>query len=253
MKTVIDLNRKLILLIGSSSGMGAETAILCSELGARVILVARREDKLKEVMAKLKGEGHRYYSFDLSELTRIESFIKQVITDAGSLDGFVYCAGIPGTRPLKLMKPKALQQVMDINFNSFVEVVRCVTKRNAFNEGMSIVGISSVSSTKGGLGKIAYCASKAAMDAAVRSMAKELAPYKIRVNTVCPGLIDTAIYDKIKNDATDSHDLDMRIERQYLGVGKPIDVASVITFLLSDAARMMTGLNIGVDGGLLSS
>ena len=253
MKQIIDLNGKTILVTGSSSGMGAETAILCSELGAKVILVARRVDKLEEVMLKLKGEGHKFYSFDLSELDMIEDFIKNLISEAGPLDGFVHCAGIPGTRPLKLMKPKALQQVMSINFNSFVEIVRCITKKKSFNEGMSIVGISSVSSKMGSLGKVAYCASKAAMDASARSMAKELTPYGIRVNTVCPGLIDTAVFDKIKSDAVDSHDLEMKMERQYLGIGKPIDVANVIVFLLSDAARMMTGLSIGVDGGLLSS
>ena len=152
-----------------------------------------------------------------------------------------------------MMKPKALQQVMDINFNSFVEVVRCITKRNAFNEGMSIVGISSVSSTMGSLGKVAYCASKAAMDAVVRCMAKELAPYKIRANTVCPGLIETAIYQKFQDNAGDSHDAQLKLERQYLGLGQPIDVANMIVFLLSDASRMITGANIGVDGGMLSS
>lgn len=253
MKNVIDLANNTILITGASSGMGAETANLCSELGARVILIARREDKLKEVLAELKGDGHKYYSFDLSEIDKIESFIKLIIAENGPLDGFVHCAGIPGTRPLKMMKPKALQQVMDINFNSFVEVVRCVTKRNAFNEGMSIVGISSVSSTMGSLGKVAYCASKAAMDAVVRCMAKELAPNKIRANTVCPGIIDTAIYQKYQDNAGDSHDAQLKLERQYLGLGQPIDVANMIVFLLSDASRMITGANIGVDGGMLSS
>lgn len=253
MINIIDLSSKKILITGASSGMGAETAVLCSRLGAQVILVARREEKLKETLMKMDGTGHRYYSFDLSSLYDIESFVKQIISDNGALDGFVHCAGIPGTRPLKMMKPKALQQVMDINFYSFVELVRCITKRNAFNDGMSIVGISSISSTMGSLGKVAYCASKAAMDAVVRCMAKELAPNKIRANTVCPGLIETPIFQKFQDNAGDSHDAQMKLERQYLGLGQPIDVANMIVFLLSDASRMITGANIGVDGGILSS
>ena len=71
MKNIIDLSDKTILVAGASSGMGAETAVLCGELGAKVVLVARREDKLLEVMHKLQGEGHRYYPFDLNELDNI--------------------------------------------------------------------------------------------------------------------------------------------------------------------------------------
>ena len=253
MKNIIDLSNKTILVAGASSGMGAETAVLCSELGAKVVLVARREDKLLDVMQKLQGEGHRYLPFDLNELDKIEGFIKSVIKETGPLDGMVYSAGIPGTRPLKMLKPAALNEVMSINFSAFVELVRCATKKYMFNTGMSIIGISSISSTMGSQGKTAYCSSKAAMDSAVRCMAKELAPNGIRVNTVCPGIIETALFQTFQDNAGDSRDAQAKIERQYLGLGKPIDVANIIAFLLSDASRMITGANVGVDGGLLSS
>ena len=253
MKNIIDLSNKTILIAGASSGIGAETAVLCSELGAKVVLVARREEKLLETVNKLQGEGHRYYPFDLSELDNIEPFVKNVIKETGPLGGLVYSAGIPGTRPLKMLKPAALGAVMNINFSAFVELVRCAAKKNMFSPGMSIVGISSVSSSVGSLGKTAYCASKAAMDSAARCMAKELAPSGIRVNTVCPGIIETALYQTFVSNAGDSRDAQTKIERQYLGLGKPIDVANAIAFLLSDASRMITGANVGVDGGMLSS
>ena len=253
MKNIVDLTDRTILVAGASSGMGAETAVLCSELGAKLVLIARREDKLREVMQKLQGEGHSYYSFDLNELDNIEVFVKSVVKETGALDGMVYSAGIPGTRPLKMLKPAALSEVMNINFSAFVELIRCVTKKNMFNSGMSIVGISSISSTMGSLGKTAYCSSKAAMDSATRCMAKELAPNGIRVNTVCPGIIETALFQTFQDNAGDSHDAQAKIERQYLGLGKPIDVANTIAFLLSDASRLITGANVGVDGGMLSS
>ena len=253
MEHIIDLTGKRILIAGASSGMGAETAALCSELGAQVIAVARREEKLKKVVDNLFGSGHRYCVFDLNEIGKIEGFVKTLVDEVGPLDGLVYCAGIPGTRPLRMLKPVALTEVMNINFNAFVETVRCVTKKNAFNIGMSIVGISSISSTIGSLGKTSYCASKAAMDAAVRCMAKELAPNVIRVNTVCPGIIETELFQYFKNNAGDSQDAQIKIQRQYLGVGKPSDVANTIVFLLSDAARLITGSSIGIDGGMLSS
>ena len=253
MKNVIDLNGKKILVTGASSGMGAETAVLCSQLGATVILVARREEKLQEVKGKLEGDGHRCYPFDLSKVDEIEEFMKGMIEETGPLDGFVHSAGISSSRPLKMMKPNVLREVMDINFNSFVEIVRCIMKRGCFNSGLSIVGISSISSTLGNQAKTAYCASKAAMDAVVRCFAKELAPVGVRANTVCPGMIDTDIYTKFKANAGDSYDAKMRMGRQYLGLGQPIDVANMIVFLLSSASRLITGSNIGVDGGMLSS
>lgn len=253
MKTIIDLSKKTILVAGASSGIGAETAILCSELGAKVVLIARREDKLKEVLQKLSGDIHRYFTFDLSLFDETEGFMKALIHEVGPLDGIVYSAGIPGTRPLKMLKPSALNEVMNINFNAFVELVRCATKKNAYSKGMSIVGISSISSTIGSLGKTAYCASKAAMDSAVRCMAKELSVYEIRVNTVCPGIIETEMFQVFQNNAGESKDAQDKIDRQYLGLGKPVDVANAIAFLLSDASRMITGSNIGIDGGMLSS
>lgn len=253
MKSVVDLSGKQILITGASSGIGAETARLCSQLGAKVILVARRKDKLADVMAILEGKGHKYYCFDLKRVDDIEEFIKGVIAETGPLDGFVHSAGISSTRPLKMIKPSVLREVMEINFVSFVEITRCITKRNCYNPGLSIVGISSISSKLGNQAKTAYCASKAAMDAAVRCFAKELAVNGARANTVCPGMIDTAIYEKFKDNAGDSYDAKMRMDRQYLGLGQPIDVANMVVYLLSDAARMITGANIGVDGGLLSS
>jgi NAD(P)-dependent dehydrogenase (short-subunit alcohol dehydrogenase family) len=253
MKNLVNLAEKKILVTGASSGIGAETAVLCSQLGAKVVLVARREDKLQEVMMKLKSDGHRYFAFDLSYVDEIEGFIKSLISEVGPLDGFVHSAGISSTRPLKMIKPAHLREVMDINFNSFVEIVRCITKKNCFNLGMSIVGISSISSSQGNQAKTAYCASKAAMDAVVRCFAKELAQNNIRANTVCPAMINTDIYEKFKDNAGDSYDAEVLMYRQYLGLGEPADVANMIAFLLSDAARFITGSNIGVDGGILSS
>ena len=253
MKNIVDLRGKKILITGASSGMGAETAVLCSQLGAKVILVARREDKLKEVISKLEGDDHKYYIFDLSLVDELEDFIKAIIAETGPVDGFVHSAGISSTRPLKMIKPAHMREVMDINLYSFVEITRCITKKNCFNSGLSIVGVSSISSTLGNQTKTAYCASKAAMDAAVRCFAKELASNGIRANTVCPGMINTDIYKKFLDNAGDSYDAEVRMYRQYLGLGEPEDVANMIVFLLSDASRLITGSNIGVDGGMLSS
>ena len=104
----------------------------------------------------------------------------------------------------------------------------------------------------GNSSKTAYCASKAAMDAAVRCMAKELANKHIRVNTVAPSFIETDIYDSFLEKGEGSKDVELTMARQYLGLGQPSDVANLTAFLLSEASRFITGSTIGVDGGKLS-
>lgn len=253
MYQMVDLTGKQILITGASSGMGAETARLCAKLGAKVVLVARNEEKLGTVLHELEGEGHRYYSFDLSNVEGIENFIKNMIAETGPLDGFVHSAGVGTTRPLKLLKPDVLRDVMNVNYFSFIEIIRCITKRKCFHEGLNIVGISSTASKQGNQAKTAYCASKAAMDASVRCLAKELAGKGIRVNTVNPAWIKTDIYQQFLDNSGDSEDAKDILRRQYLGLGEPIDVANMIAYLLSDAARFITGSSIDIDGGRLSS
>ena len=254
MKKIIDLSDKKILITGGSSGIGASTAKLCSQLGAKVILIARREEKLKEVLESLEGrEKHSYYVFDLACVNEIEGLVKRIVNENGSCDGFVHSAGISCRRPLKLTTPGIMHGLLDINLISFIEIARCITKRGAYNEKLSIVGISSVSSIMGNKAKIAYSVSKAGMDAAIRCIAKELGEKGVRANTVCPGMIRTEIYEQYKSETGNSNDSSSVLERQYLGIGKPEDVANMVAFLLSDASSMITGSSIGVDGGLLSS
>lgn len=248
----MELSGKRILVAGASSGIGRETAILCAMLGADVMCVARREELLREVVSGLTP-GSRYYVHDISELESIDGLIKKIVEENGPLDGFVHSAGVGSYRPLSLLKPEALQDVMQVNFYSFVELVRALTKKKRFNEGFSIVGISSISSIVGNQSKTAYSASKAAMDGAVRCMAKELAPKKIRVNTIAPALIRTALLDKFLESGSDSEDAREILGRQYLGVGEPSDVANTAAFLLSGASKFITGSTIAVDGGRLSS
>ena len=249
----MNLTDKRILVTGASSGIGRETSILLSKLGAHVIMIARRLPQLEETFTNLEGTDHKYYSYDLSDTNGIDEYIQKVISENGKLDGFVHSAGVDSSRPLKMLKPDYVDEVMRINFYSFIEIVRCITKKGNFNEGMSIVGVSSIASLQGNQSKTVYCASKAAMDAAVRCMAKELSSKKIRVNTVMPSLIKTPIFDTFLDQGLGSEDSKNVMARQYLGVGETIDVANTIAFLLSNASKFVTGTSIAVDGGRLSS
>lgn len=249
----MDLTNKKILVTGASSGIGAETSVLLSQLGAKVIMIARSEERLQQTLNRLEGKGHCYYCYDLSNIVGIEALMKRIIKDNGSLDGFVHSAGIGSVRPLKMSSYKFIKEVMDLNFFAFIEIIRNITKKNCYNEGMSIVGISSVASLEGNQTKTAYCASKAAMDASVRCIAKELAPKKIRVNSIMPAIVKTRIFDTMMSNAGDSEDLRNILAKQYLGIGEPVDIANMVAYLLSNAAKFISGSSIPVDGGRLTS
>lgn len=251
MINLLDFTGKQILITGASIGIGKETAILLSKLGAKVLLLDIDENGLREAMPFLEGEGHHYFCYDLSNLDGIEQKVKEIVETCGAIDGFVNCVGIRSRRPLSMITPKVLNEVMNVNFGAFIELIRNITKKKNFNEGLSIVGISSISSQKGGTSVTAYAASKAAMDSAVRCLAKELAPKKIRLNTVVPAQINTPAYAKMLTMSGGAEDI--TLTRQYLGLGEPSDVANTIVFLLSNSSRFITGSSIPVDGGFLSS
>ena len=179
--------------------------------------------------------------------------IQNIVLENGPIDGFVHSAGVGAARPLKMLKPRHLKDVMDVNFSSFIELSRCLTKQGNYNSGLSIVAISSISSILGNQSKTAYCASKAALDAAIRCIAKEFHMKGVRANSVLPGLVRTKLYDAFSEYSQDSEDAKSIIERQYLGLGEPIDVANLVVFLLSDLAKFITGTSIPIDGGRTSS
>ena len=248
---LIDHTGRTILVTVASSGIGKQIAITLSGLGAKLVLVARREEKLQETLQMLEGLGHTYYCADLSAVSAIESLIKQIVTECGPLDGLVYAAGISAERPVAQFNPERVQAVFDINFFGFLETVRQVCRNGRFNKGMRIVGISSTASIKGNKAQTVYAASKGAMNAAVRCIDKEVADIGICINTVAPAMTATEMYERfIEKHGEESRNVQELFQRQYLGVAKTEDVANAVAFLISPAARFITGITLPVDGGL---
>ncbi len=254
MFNLVDLTDRRILITGASSGIGKANALMLSRLGAKLVLVARREDKLMETLAELEGEGHGFYCADLSDVESIEPMVKELVATYGPFDGMVYAAGVGTSIPLKQFTPEKVQKVFDINFFGFVEMVRQLTKRGRYNPGMRMVGISSIAAQRGDKSHMAYSASKAAMEGALRCMAKELAPKEIFINAVEPAMTATEMYVKyLEKYGEDSGSNEELLKRQYLGIATTEQISSVVAFLISPAASFMTGCSIPVDGGLLSN
>ena len=254
MQGIADFSGRKILVVGASSGIGKQTAIRLSELGADIILMARREEKLKEVLQNLGGGVHSYYVADLNRLECIELVFKNILQEQGKLDGMVYSAGISMSLPLNMFKPERMKQIFNINFFAFVECVRQATKNGRYKDGMRIVGVSSIASLVGDKAHVGYSASKAAMDAAVRCIAKEVADKGICINTVAPAMTATKMYENyLQKYGEGSESQRELLSRQYLGIAKTTDIADAIAFLLSPSARFITGITLPVDGGTTSS
>lgn len=243
-----DLRDKHIMIAGASSGIGRKTAEMLAENGAEVILVARREERLQEVLAGLEGTGHSYYVVDFAQIDHIEPLVKQIISEQGPLDGMVYCSGMGSSRPVKVSKPDFVQDMFKVNFFGFFELVRSLTKRGRYNPGLSIVGLSSCAALDGAKSQSVYSATKAAMDAAVRVMAQEYAEKGIRVNTVRPGMVRTAMYQIVLDDIGEGFNEDFH-KKQFMGLGETEDIAYAVAFLLSPLSKFTTGAHFSVDGG----
>lgn len=250
----MDLSDKRILITGAASGIGRETAVVLDNLGASLILLDIKEKGLDDTIGMLSNSNkHKAYTIDLCKCEEIEALIKTIIKENGTFDGFVHCAGIAPMRPFLMTKTENIDRVMRINFYSFVEIVRVLTKtKNGFANGGSIVAMSSTGSIHGKPTKIAYSASKASIDAALRCITVELKERKIRINSVMPSWVRTQMFDSFMADYPDSQDVKEINEKQYLGVSEPNEVANTIAFLLSDATKTITGTTILMDGGILN-
>ncbi|MCM1568116.1 MAG: SDR family oxidoreductase [Roseburia sp.] len=243
MKTIIALNGKKILVTGASSGIGRETAILLSQIGAKVVAVARNQEALQETLSMMEGEGHYCIACDLSQTEKIEELVNEAVSyDGQKLDGLVHCAGITKTCALRMLSIDKIDEVMRINYYSFIELMRQYEKKKN-NNGGSVVAISSKAAKSNNKGQLAYAPSKAALNSAVKVLAKELAHKNIRVNSIMPGFIHT----KMANDYFNQADRDS--VNQLLGVGEPIDIANMAAYLLSDAGKFITGAGMVIDGG----
>ena len=153
-----------------------------------------------------------------------------------------------------MIKPSDMEEVLRVNLVGFVELVRQFTKKGRFNPGMRIVAISSTASFFGKKAHLSYSASKAGINAAVRNMACELAEKNICVNAIAPGMVNTDMYKNYLTNCGGAESEENRrlLRRQYLGIIEPSDIAGAAAFLLSPAARLITGITMPVDGGLSS-
>lgn len=245
------LENKVIIVTGASSGIGAQCAIDCSKMGAKVVLVARNEERLKQTLEQCEEPSrHMILPFDLSSSDGLKEAIKDVVAKVGKINGVVNCAGMSSVTPLKLVTDELLDQFFRTNVYSAINLSKEVTRVGNYDKerGCSIIFFASIMGLCGEKCKTMYSATKGALIAAARSMACELAKNKVRVNVVSPGAIETPINAKLPHMS--DPELRKELENKHLlGLGECSDIANACIYLLSDAAKWVTGQNIIVDGG----
>jgi NAD(P)-dependent dehydrogenase (short-subunit alcohol dehydrogenase family) len=247
------LEGKNILVTGASSGIGRECAILLSRHKANVVLLGRDHQRLEETQSRMEGENHIIIAQDMTFPDIAESIVCIAYDKLGKLSGFVHSAGIEATIPLRSMTTLKYNEIFSVNVFSGFELAKIISKKNYINDaGGSFVFISSIMGMVGQPGKIGYCASKGALLAGSRAMALELAAKKIRVNCVCPSIVETEMTEKLFQGLPEESKQEI-IKMHPLGLGKPEDVASAALFLLSDTSRWITGSQLVVDGGYSAS
>ena len=237
---------KRILVTGASSGIGRAIAIECSRMGATVLLTARNRERLEDTLSQMDNrDRHKVICADLLNDDDLNVLI-DAIND--KVDGLVCCAGIVDSRLFQFADKSSISKIMDVNFVAPLCLTQKIIKHKKINKEASIVYISSINGNViSSVSTSVYAASKSALNGFVKGLALELAPKKIRVNTVCPGMIETDIF----KESAISEDEKLEDIKKYplKRYGEPSEVAYAVTYLLSDATKWMTGSSIVIDGG----
>lgn len=238
------LTNKSILVTGASSGIGRAVAIECSKSGASIIATGRNQERLEQTLGNLEQRGsHIAVQADLA----VSEEISRLVSEIPVLDGAVFCAGVNDKTLVKMIDQEKIEKMFQTNVFSQMLLIRELIKKKKLNAGASLVMISSIASSYSTISNSLYAASKGAIESFVRVLALELAPRKIRVNAIRPGMVETPILE--------SYALGEGLEefkKQFpLGrFGHPEEIAYGIMYLLSDASQWTTGSFLTIDGGI---
>ena len=235
---------KTILVTGATSGIGRETAIKCSCMGAEMVVTGRDSGRLQQTCDQLATPAKGQVVADLTSADDVE----RLVAALPPLDGAVLCAGNSITLPLQFGSREKFDKMFDVNFFAPVELLRLMYKKKVLKKGASVVLITSIGGTHSFMpGNGVYGASKAALNSIMKYAAREYASRKVRVNSICPGMVDTPL---IHRGTITEEQLAEDAKKYPLGrYGHPDDIANGAIYLLSDASSWLTGHDLVIDGG----
>lgn len=239
------------LVTGASSGIGRATAAMIAQYGGKVIVAGRDDVRLQNTLSSLAPKANHEISVkELTDADQTADWVRTLVETHGPLTGVFHSAGVELIRPVKLTKQAHLNEVFGSSLYAAFGIARAISQKNTLIDGGSVVFMSSVAGSTGQTGMTAYSAAKAAIDGLVRSLACEVAPRRIRINSIAAGAIKTAMHERLTKVSGD--DAERNYENSHLlGFGNPDDVASAAIFLLSRSSCWITGSTLAVDGGYM--
>lgn len=229
------------LVTGAASGIGKEVVKLLINLSNKVLAVDKDYKKLNILSNEIRSDNLNILHGNITD----PDVREKIVLFPWKFDGVVNSAGIIKLVPFKFIKEDQLIELDKNNYEAPVLLNSRLLKKNKINDGGSIIFLSSIMSLVSTQTNAMYTGTKAALVAVTKTMALELAPNNIRVNSISPGFVKTPMLDFIKLQT----DIEMAEAKHPLGFGEPEDIANATMFLLSNAARWITGTNLIIDGG----
>jgi len=248
-KAMGELDGKVAIVTGAGQGIGEAIALKLAQAGADVVVCDINEETAKGVAEKIRSFGRRSMIalVDVADAQQVNNMVEQVLEEFGRIDILVNNAGITRDTIIVRMKDEDWQKVLDINLKGAFNCIRAVARTMMRQRSGKIVNIASIIGQIGNVGQANYAASKAGLIGLTKSAARELASRGINVNAVAPGYITTSMTQRLPEDIRQRMLEDIPLGR----FGEVDDVADVVLFLVSDAARYITGQVIRVDGGMV--
>lgn len=248
MKT--DFSGKVALITGGTSGIGRETAVQFAKAGARVVVAGRREPEGKETVERVRDAGGEglFVKADVSHAADVEMLVKKTVEQFGRIDIAFNNAGIEGTwAPIALQSEADFDSVININLKGVWLCLKYEIRQMVAQGGGVIVNMSSVAGLLGFAGAAAYIASKHGVLGLTKTAALETAKNNIRVNAVCPAVVETAMAERLFG----APDVNKFVLGQHpIGrFGRPEEIADAVVWMCSDGASFMTGQSLVLDGG----
>ncbi len=244
----MNLKNRVAIVTGGGQGIGKKICLRLAENEAKVAVFDVNEELSQEVVKKIKAKGGDALAVevDVAKHEEVNEATRQVIDKFKGIDILINNAGITKDSLLLRMKEEDWNRVLQVNLNGAFNCLKAVLRYMMRQKYGRVVNISSIIGIRGNIGQANYSASKAGIIGLTKSAAREVGRYGITVNAVAPGFIDTAMTRRLNKEAVDAIISQVPLQR----MGKPGEVASLVTYLVSEKAAYITGEVIKIDGGM---